>query len=127
MLPDVVHVGIAEVDAERVGAVRRAGSRAKRSATRAKASSQPISRHSLPDAPQRAAQPVRIGVHVEERIALGADVAAAEGIGRVAADGDDRLAFVLDLEAADRLAQGAGAEARAAHQARPFSAGRCSR
>ena len=59
-----------------------------------------------PDGPR---QPVGIVVNVDERHRLRADVAAAEGVGRIAADADDLVPARADLEAADGLAQVAGA------------------
>jgi hypothetical protein len=56
-------------------------------------------------------KPVRVGFQVEDRIALRTDVALTERIGRIAADGDELMVLVLELEATDGFAQGTGAVA----------------
>ena len=60
--------------------------------------------------PDRAPQAVGVVVDVLERHRLRADVAAAEGIVLVAANGEDALAVVLDGDAADGFAEGADPE-----------------
>jgi hypothetical protein len=61
------------------------------------------------DASHGVAEAVRILVNVLERDGLGADMAAAQGVVRIALDGDDLLAARFDLQATDRLAEVAGA------------------
>jgi hypothetical protein len=106
----VVHAGIALVHADGIAAVLRADLR------------QPLGHpieglvpaDLLPaavDATHRPAQPVGILVNVLERHRLGTDVAVREGIKLVAADGQDFSVLHLELEAADGLAQVAGAVA----------------
>ena len=56
-------------------------------------------------APHRLAQPVGIVVQVLQGHRLGADMAAAERVLPVAADGDDLVAAVVDLDPAHRLAE----------------------
>ena len=68
------------------------------------------------DAPQRRAQPIRIGFQIEDRVALRADVAAAERIFGVAANRAERAVFVTQFQAADRFAQRTGAVVRGAGQ-----------
>ena len=87
---------------------------ASRSATRSSASSQrdldPLGVRPLADPAHRAPQPVGVGVDVGERDALGADVAAGERVGVVAADRGDAVTLDGQLEPADRLAEVADAE-----------------
>ncbi len=57
----------------------------------------------------RVTQAIRVLVDILEAERLGADMAAAEWIVRVAADRQNLVAAQADLDAADRLAQVAGA------------------
>ena len=72
----------------------------------------PRDRHELigADAAQRLAHAIGIGVQIAQRHRLGAHVAAAERIRVVPADRRDLVAFGLDGETADRLAQHAGVQ-----------------
>ena len=110
-MAEVMHVGIAEVHADRTCAML-ALDRCK-----------PLSRKReglvpadlLPVAavpPQRHPQPVGVGFQVEDRVALRTDVAAAEGIGIVAANRTQATAIEAELQAADRFAQRASAKTR---------------
>jgi hypothetical protein len=111
--PQAVGVGVAEVDAQRVVAVLVDDARqvvGDQVVRLVPADLLPAGVGSLADAAHRAPQPVRVGVHVGDRDALRADVAARQGIGRVAAHPDDLAALDGQLEATDRLAQVAHAD-----------------
>ncbi len=60
-------------------------------------------------APHRSAQPVRILMEILQAERLRTDVTAAERVLLIAADGEDLRAADADLDAADRLAEVAGA------------------
>ena len=108
----VVHIGIAAVDGHGIGAVL--NPHGAQSRCRDREGLLPV--YFAPAAAfaeQRAAQPVGVFLQIGKRGGLGADVTVAQGVVAVAAD--VRHAAVLDayLEAADRLAQVAGAVVRA--------------
>ena len=111
---EVVDVRVAQVGSDSgraVGLLQRSQARARQCEGVVPADRQPA--RAL--AAHRRVQPVGIGLQVEDGIALGADVAATEGIVRVAADRDRAVALQLQLEAADGLAQVAGPEHGCAH------------
>ena len=81
-----------------------------RRATSSNASSQPTRRPAVARAAQRLLQAIGVVVQVLERGRLRADVALAEGVVVVTADGADALALHLDAEPAHGLAEVAGAE-----------------
>jgi hypothetical protein len=60
-------------------------------------------------APHRPSQPIRILVDILEAQRLRTDMPAAERVPFVTADGEDLTAAQADLDAADRLAEVAGA------------------
>ena len=105
--PEAVHVGVAEVDADRVAAVRVDRSRASRSATRSRASSQAIS---LPSpvagrgAPGRRAGRGRRG-YPRCATPLGQMCPRDSGSSGLPRTAGDRAVLDGQLEAADRLAQ----------------------
>ncbi len=117
--PEVVHVGIAQIDRQGVASVAPANGAQPRGGLVERLAPADLGPPRAPAA-QRPAQPVGVVLDVLQGDRLGTDVAAAERIVPVAADGHDPLAGELDLDAADRLAQVAGAvvpvRARRAHE-----------
>ena len=108
-----VCVRVAEVDADGVASVpvdrarEPVGDQVERLVPR---DLDPLGVRPLADPAHRAAQPVGVGVDVGERDPLGADVAAGERVGVVAADRGDPVTLDGQLEPADRLAEVAHAE-----------------
>ena len=105
---EMVHVGIAQVHRDRACAVRLlhggeflAGQRE---------SLVPADRLPLrAGTAHRLGQPVRVRFQVEHGIALGADMATAERIGRIAPDRGQLAVLELQVQPADGFTQGAGA------------------
>ncbi len=117
-MAEVMDVRIAQVSGHRTGSVRLLHGR--QSLAGERESLIPTNRLPLvADPSHRLPQAIRIGLEVQDGVALGADMATAERIGGVAANGHQIALVVLQVQAADGFAQGAGAETGSAHSQGP--------
>ena len=108
-MAEMMHIGIAQIDTHGTGAMLTLhGSQALASQRKGRIPADFFPIAAMPA--QRMFQPVGIGLQIQNGVALGTDVAMAERIGIVAANGHQTPRIELELQAADRFAKRTGAE-----------------